>query len=147
MQASLEALAALAPAVVTALRAPAGLNGLLDGDASKGIHEGGAPNPTTGDQPERYVVVRSASSLPTGVFSSIGANCALELHVWYPGRSESPVLSIIAEIGKALEGIKLSLGGSFRHWDGTCQLIGILDDTNARPVSKHAIIRYEARVQ
>lgn len=147
MQASLEALGAVAPAVVTALRASVGLNALVDPDASKGIHEGGAPNPTTGTQPEKYVVVRSASSLPAGVFSSVGANAALELHVWYPGRSETPVLAIIAEIGKALEGVKLSLGGSFRHWDGTCQLIGILDDTNARPVSKHAIVRYEARVQ
>ncbi len=147
MQASLEALGPLVDAVLAALRGASALNALLDADAASGIHDGGAANPTTGTQPEKYVVVRSPSTSPTGVFSSVGANCVLELHIWYPTRAEGPVRAIAAEIGIILEGTRLTLAGGLRHWGGSCFLIGVLDDNAARPPLKHGIIRYEARVQ
>jgi len=147
MQASLEAIGPLTDAVVTALRANTSLNSLLDAGTEKGVHDGGAPNPTDGAQPLRYIVVRSPSTSPTGVFSSVGGLCVLELHVWYPTRQEGPIRAIAAQCGITLEGTRLTLSGSFRHWGGSCFLIGILDDNAARPPLKHGIIRYEARVQ
>jgi len=147
MQASLEAVDALVPAVITALRASTTLNNLLDTGTAKGVHDGDAPNPTQGAQPTKYIVVRSPSASAEGVFGSVGANCALELHVWHPLPGESEVRSIVAAIGVALEGVALSLGGGFRHWSSACFLIGSFNDTQAKPPMKHGVVRYEARVQ
>ena len=84
MQASLEAIAPITDAVLAALRASSALNALLDADAAKGVHDGKAPNPTHGAQPERYVVVRSPSTIPTGVFAGVGSTVTYTLDVVTP---------------------------------------------------------------
>lgn len=139
-------LVALQAAIIAALKAAGGVTSLLD--SANAVYDGVAPNPTSGAQPSKYLVVRSPTFIQTGVFNSIGADNGLEIHVWHPSRKDAPVLAIVAAIGDALDGVKLSLaGGAIRHWTGETQLIGILDDTQATPPLKHGIVAYLGRTQ
>lgn len=140
-------LVALIPAVVTALRASSGLNALLDADTAKGVHEGRAPNPTTGAQPSKYCVVKTGTRVGAAVLHSEGADNGLEIHIFYPGGRELPVAQIANEIGIALDGVTLNLGGAARHWTGETQLLGILDDLSVTPTGKHGIVQYFSRTQ
>ena len=138
-------LAALVPAVITALKAQSSLTTLLD--SASAVYDGDSPNPTQGAQPVKYLVVRTPSFVPTGVFSSIGADNVIEIHIWHPGKPTVPVLAIVREIGVALDGVKLSLGGSLRHWTGETSLLAILDDPGKTPAEKHGIVSYASRTQ
>jgi hypothetical protein len=135
---------ALIPAVVAALKARAQLVALLDSAAA--VYEGRAPNPTSGAQPSKYVVVTTPTYVPTAVLHSDGADNGLELHIWYPGGRNVPVVAIVNEIAIALDGVALTLAGA-RHWTGETQLIAITDDTSITPSGKHGIVQYFSRTQ
>lgn len=135
---------ALVPAIVAALKASGALVALLD--SADAVYEGRAPNPTSGAQPSKYLVVTMPSYVPTAVLHSDGADNAVEIHIWYPGGRNVPVLAIVKEIAIALDGVALSLSGA-RHWTGEAQLIAITDDTSITPSGKHGIVQYFSRTQ
>lgn len=139
-----DGIVALQAAIIAALKAAGGVTSLLD--SANAVYDAVAPNPTTGAQPAKYLVVRSPSFVQTGVFNSIGADNALEIHIWHNSRKDAPVLAIVAAIGAALDGVRLNLGG-VRHWTGETQLISILDDVQATPPLKHGILAYLGRTQ
>lgn len=138
-------LVALIPAVIAALKARAQLTTLLDN--ANAVYEGRAPNPTSGTQPSKYLVVRTPTRTNAAVLHSEGAENGLEIHIWYPGGRELPVVQIANEIGIALDGVTLNLGGAARHWTGETQLLAVTDDTSITPTGKHGIVQYFSRTQ